>query len=312
MQITESRDTAALHDRRAAERWIRSFIDPTAPIETARAGPWSTVLRVPVAGGCAWFKACSPVQTFEPRLSAELFDRWPDRVGEVLAYDEQRAWLLLADAGAGIHAAGTPPQAWLEALPLYAELQRGEVAQSDAHLAHGVPPLLLSTLPARYSELLDINLPIEPHAVELLRAFAPRFEQLCVGIAAAGLPPTIQHDDLHIGSLYRRDGRLRLLDWGDSSVSHPFFSLFVTFGFPENRTGVPREDRWFRRLRDAYLEPWGRDLGDIFEPAMEAGRFAHIIAWSRQREFLPPPKRATLDDALARVLWRAAVANATG
>ncbi len=252
-----------------------------------------------------WFKACSPLQAFEPRLSAELFDRWPDRVGEVLAYDERRAWLLLADAGAAIHAAGSPLEAWLEALPLYAELQREEAVHSEDHIAHGVPSLLLSTLPARYCELLDSNLPIEPHALDLLRAFAPRLEELCARIAAAGLPPTIQHDDLHIGSLYKRDGRLRLLDWGDSSVSHPFFSLFVTLRFPEKRTGVPREHRPFTTLRDAYLEPWGRDLADVFEPAMEVGRFAHIIAWSRQRNFLAPPARATLDDALAHVLRRA-------
>lgn len=252
-----------------------------------------------------WFKACSPVQVFEPRLSAELFARWPDRVGEVLAYDEQRAWLLLADAGVPIQVAGNPSEAWLEALPLYAELQRGEAAHSGDHIACGVPSLLLSTLPARYCELLDSNLPIEPHALESLRAVAPRFEQICVRIAAAGLPPTIQHDDLHIGSLYKRDGRLRLLDWGDSSVSHPFFSLFVTFRFPEKRTGVPREDRWFTRLRDAYLEPWGRDLADVFELAIEAGRFAHIIAWARQRNFLPPSERGPFDDALAHVLRRA-------
>ena len=65
-------------DRDAVERWIQAFVQPTAPIEVTREWPWATVLRVPVAGGAAWFKACSPVQAFEPRLSAELFARWPD------------------------------------------------------------------------------------------------------------------------------------------------------------------------------------------------------------------------------------------
>jgi hypothetical protein len=35
----------------------------------------------------------------------------------VLAYDERRAWLLLADAGMPVGAAGNPPQAWLAAWP---------------------------------------------------------------------------------------------------------------------------------------------------------------------------------------------------
>ena len=83
--------------------------------------PWSTVYRVPVANGTAWFKACNEVQAFEPRLSADLFSRWPELVGEVLAYDEHRAWLLLADAGKPLD---RPVEPWLELLPRYAELQQ--------------------------------------------------------------------------------------------------------------------------------------------------------------------------------------------
>jgi hypothetical protein len=32
-------------------------------------------IRVPLVGSVAWFKACAPVQAFEPRLTAELFAR---------------------------------------------------------------------------------------------------------------------------------------------------------------------------------------------------------------------------------------------
>src|SRR5438874_13078826 len=87
--------------------------------------PWATVRRVPLAGGVAWFKVCASVQAFEPRLSAELFSRWPDRVAHVLGHDEERAWLLLADAGKPIGTFGNPPEPWLAPLPQYAELQRG-------------------------------------------------------------------------------------------------------------------------------------------------------------------------------------------
>ena len=98
----------------------------TRPEANARPAE-ETVLRVPLAGGVAWFKDCAPVQAFEPRLSAELFSRWPDRVAHVLGHDEERAWLLLADAGTPIGTFGNPPEAWLAALPQYAELQGGEV-----------------------------------------------------------------------------------------------------------------------------------------------------------------------------------------
>jgi len=142
-----------------AEDWIRAHVEPVGPIETEHERPWATVLRVPFADGVAWFKACAPVQAFEPRLTTELFARYPDRVAEVLAHDEERGWLLLGDAGTPIGSFGNPPEARLVALPLYAELQRGEAAHTHDHLAHGVPDLRVATLPARYDDLLQRELP---------------------------------------------------------------------------------------------------------------------------------------------------------
>jgi hypothetical protein len=140
-------------DRDDAEAWISQFAHPTGRIEVARQRPWAAVLRVPLAGGAAWFKACGRAQAFEPRLSAEPFVRWPDRVGEVLAYDGSRGWLLLKDAGTALGELGNRPEAWLEVLPRYSELQRGEAEYADDHIAHDVPALALPDLPGRYDDL---------------------------------------------------------------------------------------------------------------------------------------------------------------
>jgi Phosphotransferase enzyme family len=292
-------------DRAIAETWIRAQVDPVGPIQTAHQRPWATVLRVPLADGVAWFKACAPVQAFEPRLTAALFARWPDRVAEVLAHDEEQAWLLLADAGTPIGAVGNPPEAWLVALPLYAELQRGEAAHAHDHLAHGVPDLRVATLPARYQELLRRDLPLGREELGRLRRFAPRFEQLCGQLAAHEVPETVQHDDLHMANVYATGERLRLLDWGDASVSHPFASLVVTFRFLEERNQLSPGDPWFARLRDAYLEPWGGGLAGAFALAIRVGAFAHTIAWARQRDYLPQAARPEFDKAFAIVLRRA-------
>jgi Phosphotransferase enzyme family len=289
----------------AAEAWIREHVAPVGALESTHERPWATVLRVPLAEGVAWFKACEPVQAFEPRLTAELFARWPDRVGEVLGHDEKRAWLLLADAGTPIGAQGNPPEAWLEALPRYAELQLGEAAHAREHLAHRVPDLRVATIPTRYEDLLQHELPLEPDELARLHGFAPRLAELCGELGARGVPETIQHDDLHMANLYRRAGRLRVLDWGDASISHPFASLVVTFRFLEEVTGLPPGDPWFARLRDAYLEPWGSGLADAFELAIRVGSFAHAIAWLRQREALPEQARREFDARFPIVLRRA-------
>lgn len=72
---------------------------------------------------------------------------------------------------------------------------------------------------------------------------------------------------------------MRLLDWGDASVSHPFASLVVTFRFLEERNQLSPGDPWFARLRDAYR--------------------------GRQRDHLPQAARPEFDKAFAIVLRRA-------
>ncbi len=289
----------------AAEEWIRKHVEPAGTIETTHDRPWATVTRVPVAGGVTWFKACAQVQAFEPRLTAELYARWPDRVTEVLAVDEARRWLLLGDAGIAVGKRGNPPEAWLEALPRYAELQKGETAHAHDHVDHGVPDLRMAALPAGYERLLASELPLARDDVSRVRNYAPRFTELCAALAELGIQESVQHDDLHMANLYSDGGELRVVDWGDSSIAHPFFSLVVTFRFLEEFNHLAPGDPWFRRLRDAYLEPWGSGLEETFEIAMRVGWFAHAIAWTRQRDALPPDARPEFDKAFAIILRQA-------
>ena len=287
------------------QAWVGRFVTPAGPIEVTHQRSWATVWRVPLGQGVAWFKACEEVQAFEPHLTGELFERWPDRVPRVLGRDDARGWLLLADAGTPMLQLGNPPEIWMRALPLYAELQRGETHFVAKHLAHGVPDLRLASWPTRYAALLERELPLAEHEIAQLRRFQPRFAELCLALAAFGVDDTIQHDDLHMANVYIDGQRLRLLDWGDSSISHPFASLVDTFRFLEEVNGLQPGDPWYARLRDAYLEPWGSGLSEAFGLAERTGAFAHCMAWMRQRDSLPEAERPAFDEVYAIVLRRA-------
>jgi hypothetical protein len=256
-----------------------------------------------------WFKACAPIQSFEPGLTARLFARWPDLVTEVLAVNEPRGWLLLGDAGTAVREQRNPPGRWLEVLPRYAELQKGERAHGDEHLARGVPDLRLAALPVAYQRLVQHDLPLEPEEEERVAAFAPRFAEQCAQFAAVGIGESVQHDDLHLANLFVDSaGRLRVVDWGDSSIAHPFFSLVVTFRFLGSFNHLPPGDPWFTKLRDAYLEPWGRGHEEAFDLAIRVGWFAHAVAWTRQRAPLPGDAKVEFDQDFARIL-RSALAT---
>ena len=242
------------------------------------------------------------VQSFEPYLTAVLAERFPQLLPEVLAKDQRRGWLLLADAGRAVRELGNRPEIWLDVLPLYAELQRRETESAGAHLAADVPDLRVEQLPQRFGELMSEDMPIDNAQRDLIRRLEARFVQWCAELSTRGVAATVQHEDLHYNNLFVRDGRPRILDWGDAVISHPFASLLVTFWFLEAANGLAPTDPWFGRLRDAYLEPWGPGHVDTFHLASRVGTVAHAIAWIRQRNSLPTDWRPRFDTEYRRVL----------
>jgi hypothetical protein len=289
-----------------AEAWIRGHVTLDGAPAVVHERPWSTVMRVAVRDGPpVWFKACALVQAFEPGLTAALARRWPDVMVDVIAEDVQRGWLLMADAGTRIVELDNPPDVWLRLLPRYAELQRGEVEHSAAYLESGVPDLRPTVLPERYEYFVGSELPLDARDHGRLRAFAPVLDELCQELEVAGVPSSVQHDDLHPWNVYVQGDRMRILDWGDASIGHPFWSLVVPFRFLEEQNGLAPTDPWFERLRDAYLEPWGPDLRRVLDLALRVGIFAHAVAWLRQREHLAQAERAAFDADYPVILNRA-------
>ncbi len=290
-------------DVQAAEAWVVSSAPIVGHLELVQTEPWASVFRAPLPDGeTIWLKACAAHSDFEVPLTASLSSRWPATVTEVLAHDLDRRWLLMADAGERIADLGNPPEHWFDLLPDYARLQIGEMKHVDDHLDASVPDMRLARLPERYEELAAAELPLPLDEIVAIGAFAQRFANLCAELESHGIGATVQHDDLHMNNVYVKGGRLRVLDWGDASISHPFFSLFETFRFLTERNELAPGDPWFGRLRDAYLEPWGLGHGATFDLAMRIAGFARAIAWLDQREALPAQDRAEFDTGFEMIL----------
>lgn len=293
-------------DVQAAEAWVVSSAPIVGHLELVQTEPWASVFRAPLPDGeTVWFKACAPHSGFEVPLTASLSSRWPATVTDVLAHDLDRRWLLMADAGERIAELGNPPERWLDLLPDYGRLQIGEIEHAGDHLDASVPDMRLGRLPERFDELAAAALPLPPDEIVAIGAFTQRFANLCANLESHGIGATVQHDDLHMNNVYVRGGALRVLDWGDASISHPFFSLFETFRFLTERNELAPGDPWFERLRDAYLEPWGPGHDATFDLAMRIAGFARAIAWLDQRDAMPAQDRTEFDAGFAMILRRA-------
>jgi hypothetical protein len=270
--------------------------------------PWSTVLRIPTDEGDLWFKANMPTQAFEAGVVETLAERRPDLVPPLLAVDLERGWMLQADGGTLLRSIvdGTDHGVWVDILPRYAELQIDAAPDRERLLAAGAPDRRLAALPGQFEELLADreSLPtITDEELERLHELVPRIEEDGRALAAHRLPETIQHDDLHDGQVFVRDGGYVFFDWGDSCVSHPFFTLVVTLAVLAYRLNVEHGAPETDRFRDAYLEPWTgfasrSELAEAFPISHRLGVLCRGLTWASIVAALPTPLRADEEDAV--------------
>ena len=266
-----------------AHAWVEEQLallgaNPVGEIDQFHVRPWSTVMRLPTGRGDVYFKANMTLLKHEAALVTMLAARRPDCIPPLLAVDVERGWMLMGDAGTRLREVVERERdltRWLEILPLYAGVQIDMADQADDFVAVGVPDLRLSVLPAKFEQLLVGLDDLPSRDRRRLAESVPRVEEMCEELAGYGVPETIQHDDFHDGQVFLGNGRYLLLDWGDSCVSHPFFTLSVTlegglaWGLDDVQGSVD-----VTPFRDAYLEPFARD------DAVAAAEIAMRLGWA--------------------------------
>lgn len=308
-----------------ATAWIRARLgerglEPSAEIEQPHVRWWSTVLRIPTRDGDLWFKANAPPHAFEAGLLALLERVHPGHVPELVASDPDSGWLIVRDGGDRLRELVRSPRDlthWESLLPEYAELQRAVAPYLEELLDANVPDERLAVLTDHIQTLLDDREAcmvgredgVTEDEYRRLRALVPDFADRCARLAAYGIPETIQHDDLHDGNVFVRDGRYLFFDWGDSCVTHPFQSLVVAMRALVHRLDLPPGGPEILRLRDAYLEPFAAhgshaDLVEAVELAHYVGTAERSLSWNRFIRVREPRFRLDDEDAVPYGLKR--------
>jgi hypothetical protein len=306
-----------------ASAWIhgeleRRGIPIVGPIEQPHVRPWSTVLRVPTGEGALFFKATSPLTAHEPPL-VEALARWRlDCVPELLAVDRERGWMLLRDAGERLREiirATQDMRRWYPVLSRYAELQSELAGRHQELLALGVPDRRLSVLPAKYEQLLgdtealslDRPAGLTSEQYGRLRALSGRVGVLCMQLAEYSVPETLHHGDFHDANVFVRDGHFVFIDWGDSCLSHPFFSLRTVLVSAEISLGLEENSPALQPLCDAYLDAWTdyeprERLQRAYDLARRLASINGALTWHRIVSALEEPLRAEYAEPVPALL----------
>jgi hypothetical protein len=207
---------------------------------------------VPTSSGRVFFKASPDIFPVEAALTEDLSRRFPQSTPRVLAADPDRNWLLMADLGDIRFDTVTDEAIWQEAMGVIASIQMGYIDRESAMLGLGLESKPLDEIPVRLDRWANQTEgpdhapgPSDRDAQILVRQ-KDLIRELCAELASFSIPPTLEHGDLDAENMFLTDGRPVLMDWSDSSISHPFFTVALL-----GRQGVAGGPRL-----DAYLRPW--------------------------------------------------------
>lgn len=230
--------------------------------------PWSTVLRIETTAETVWLKAPGDGARYEVPLLALLAELDAPCTPRPLAVSVEDGWILLPDGGEVsrlAHGGLTPVEVTVEQLAAYADLQRSLEPHVERLLAAGPRDLRPAEMPAAMATTIAVLEAESPPArlsaedAARLRAVLPAYAEACAELAAAGIAPTLQHDDLHDNNILVRGPVF--IDWGDSSVGHPFGTMLATLRSIAFHHGLAADDPALARVADAYTEAW-TDVAD--------------------------------------------------
>jgi hypothetical protein len=289
-------DLVALWTSRAfveeARAWVAAQLAPrgsriTGEWKQPHVRVWSSTLRFETTEGRVWFKVNGNGTAYEAALIALLGELRPGLAPEVLAHDDVRAWSLTRDGGPVLRSIAEPDALWgywERLLPRYAEAQLALAEHTLRLLTTGIPDRGPAQLPVEYRRLLDelVARPTEDGGLtreeaSALEGLLPVYDDWCAELAASPMLDSLQHDDLHSNNVCwpGEPGDLssvRIIDWGDASVGHPFGTMLATLNSIAFHAGV-RDDR---RMDDPRLL---RILDASLEPFAGLGGRAQLLRW---------------------------------
>ncbi len=278
-----------------AQMAASGYADP-GPVTLVQLWGLSVVLCADSARGRAFFKSSSGLFRHEPALTARLAELTPELVPEVLAVDEDEGWLLMADLGGAESGERGEPEC-AAGLTAHAALQQAWQGRTETLLEAGAPSRPLGeladwVLAAHEDEGLMGRL--GPDLRDAWDAATPAFADSCRRLAEIGPEPTLVHGDLHPWNVSIGPGGVRVFDWTDGAVSHPFLDL---------ATYVPRipDEASRRTLLAGYLALW-RDhlppdeLARAGELALVAGSLYQVRSYRTLLPTLLPDDLGSMRD----------------
>lgn len=232
-------------------------------VETA----YSVVYQIATSKGVVYLKQTPEGLSSEPDMLSFLNLQGCFKIPQIMAQNNQLHCFIMTSAGDlslrqlfddKIHS-----DLLIQGVNGFTSIQRTLEHKTEQLFKLGTPDWRLHRLPTLYFQLISNDKLLKDDGlfrdeIKHLHQLYPQCIQLCETLSTYHIPETINHCDFHENNMLieKKSGMVSIIDWGETVVSHPFFSLA---GFLWNMTyfhKLGESDDIFKTLQAQSLYAW--------------------------------------------------------
>ena len=222
------------------------------PIRQVRSWGRAALVSADTDRGRVWAKQVPTVFAHEIAVTRLLGDVDPGFVAPEIAADPASGRVLMEHVeGPLLAETADDPAPWTATMARLAEVQRVVGMDLDAARAAGLPSASLASLADALPRLLDRSA-----TPMLVRDAIDDLQLACRALDASAVGPSVEHGDLSPGQVIVGEMGPVILDWSDSTITHPFLAA-ASFLIEPGDLPASLGDDLATRLADAYVAGWG-------------------------------------------------------
>lgn len=228
---------------------------------------YSIVHRIETTEGVVYLKQVPENLFVEPKMLAFLHEQGCKNIPELLAENSDLHCFLMTSCGDDSLRRLFKGKVDLKKLKLgilnYTNIQRLLENKTRDLLLLGVPDWQLDKFASLYYKLIEqenllLDDGLTKKEVDRLRQHYPTCIKLCEDLLEFKIPETVSHCDFHENNMLldRETGAINIIDWGESVIAHPFFSLNSCLWNIVHFNNINKTDPMYYDLQSHCISPW--------------------------------------------------------
>ncbi|MFI4937982.1 MAG: phosphotransferase [Candidatus Berkiellales bacterium] len=244
--------------------------------------PWSVVIRIEIDQDCYYLKQTPADLFIEPEIINVIQKNMPDSHTPTILFKSHEFNCFVMNS-CGDHSLRTKFNGSIDAellirgLNSYIKIQRSLEQDLDDFRAIGVPDWRINLIPDLFVDLLEkkdvlLDDGLTPNEIDQLMKLVPTIKSICEFLAAQKVKATLVNCDFNENNMIINEDtqQISIIDWGESVISHPFFSIASHLQATARRYQLELKGQLLGSLKQKWLSCWSdvankNELNEIYQ-----------------------------------------------